>query len=60
MSSVLERTDAAGNIGLPAPRPLARILAFENGDPRFPRMEETWLAFAADVGTQVREALANA
>ena len=54
---MLERPDGASNGGLPAPRPLARILAFEDEDPRFPKMDETWLAFGADMGGQVREAL---
>jgi Flp pilus assembly CpaF family ATPase len=57
LSSVLERSDAAANGGLPAPRPLARILTFEDEDPRFPKMEETWLAFGGEMGTQVREVL---
>ncbi len=57
MSSVIDRPDAAANGGLSAPRSLARILAFEDDDPRFPRMEETWLAFGADMGAQVRAVL---
>jgi pilus assembly protein CpaF len=54
---VLGRPDAAINGGLPALRPLAQVLAFEDDDPRFPRMEETWRAFCAEMGTPVREAL---
>src|SRR5476651_1064174 len=54
---MLERPDGASNGGLPAPRPLARILAFEDEDPRFPTMDETWRAFGADMGGQVRETL---
>ncbi len=54
---MLERPDGAANGSLPAPRPLARILTFENEDPRFPKMDETWRGFGADMGEQVREAL---
>ncbi len=54
---MLERPDGAANGSLPAPRPLARILTFEDEDPRFRKMDETWRAFGADMGAQVREAL---
>ena len=54
---MLEGPDGAANGRLPAPRPLARILAFEDEDPRFPKMDETWRTFGADMGGQVRETL---
>ena len=54
---MLEQPDGAAKGSLPEPRPLARILAFEDEDSRFPRMDETWLTFAADMGAQVREVL---
>src|SRR5882757_5319672 len=54
---MIERPDGASNGGLPEPRPLARILAFEDEDLRFPKMDETWRAFGADMGGQVRDVL---
>ncbi len=57
MSSVLDQSDAAVNGRLSAPRPLAQILAFEDEDPRFPRMQETWLAFGGEMSGQVRAIL---
>ena len=54
---MLEQPDGAAKGSLPEPRPLARILTFEDEDLRFPKMDETWRAFAADMGTQVREIL---
>src|SRR5882757_1620258 len=54
---MIERPDGASNGGLPEPRPLARILAFEDEDLRFPKMDETWRAFGADMGRQVRDVL---
>jgi type IV secretory pathway ATPase VirB11/archaellum biosynthesis ATPase len=57
LSSVLDRPGAAGNGSLPELRSLAAILAFEDEDPRFPKMDETWLAFAGEMGAQVREVL---
>jgi pilus assembly protein CpaF len=57
MSSVLDESDAAVNGRLSALRPLAQILAFEDEDSRFPRMQETWLAFAGEMSGQVAEIL---
>ena len=57
MSSVLDESDAAVNGRLSAPRPLAQILAFEAEDSRFPRMQETWLAFGSEMSGQVGEIL---
>lgn len=59
MSSVLEKPDAVVVDGLSEQRPLDRILAFEKEDPRFPPMQETWAAFAVEMGAAVRQALAS-
>lgn len=57
MNSVFGPPDGAASGGLPVLRPLARILTFEDDDPRFPKMDETWRAFGADMAGQVSEAL---
>jgi len=57
LSPILEKSGAVAVDGLPAQRPLGRILAFEDDDPRFPPMQETWTAFAAEMGEAVREVL---
>jgi len=54
---VLDLSGAAAGGGLPALRPLGQILAFESDDPRFPKMQETWLAFGPEMGGQVRGVL---
>jgi Flp pilus assembly CpaF family ATPase len=57
LSSILEKSGTVAVDGLPAQRALGRILAFEDDDPRFPPMQETWTAFAAEMGEAVREVL---
>jgi pilus assembly protein CpaF len=57
LSSVLDLSGAAAEGGLPAARPLDLILSFEDEDPRFPKMRETWLAFGPEMGGQVRDVL---
>ena len=57
MSSVLDISGAAAEGGLPALRPLDLILSFETDDPRFPKMQESWLAFGPEMGGQVRAVL---
>ncbi len=57
MNSVFGPLDGAASGGLPARRPLARVLAFEDGDPRFAKMDETWRTFGAEMAGQVSEAL---
>lgn len=57
MSSVLDLSGAAAEGGLPVLRPLDLILGFEDEDPRFPKMQETWLAFGPEMGGQVRDVL---
>ena len=57
MSSVLDLSGAAAESGLPALRPLDLILGFEDEDLRFPKMQETWLAFGPEMGGQVRDVL---
>ncbi|MBS0538382.1 MAG: Flp pilus assembly complex ATPase component TadA [Proteobacteria bacterium] len=59
MSSVLEKPDAVPVDGLSEQRPLDRILAFEDEDPRFRPMQEAWTAFAAEMGDATREALGS-
>jgi Flp pilus assembly CpaF family ATPase len=57
LSSVLEISGAAAQGGLPALRPLDLVLSFEAEDPRFPKMQESWLAFGSEMGGQVRAVL---
>jgi Flp pilus assembly CpaF family ATPase len=57
LSSVLDLSGAAAEGGLPVLRLLGQILSFEGEDPRFPKMQETWLAFGAEMGAQVRDVL---
>jgi pilus assembly protein CpaF len=59
MNSVLDSPGAAVSSELPALRPLGQILAFEDEDPRFPRMEETWHAFAREMAHQVGDVLGS-
>ena len=57
MNSVFGPPDGAASGGLSARRPLAQVLAFEDGDPRLAKMEETWRAFGTEMAAQVGEAL---
>lgn len=50
---MLDLSGAAAEGSLPALHPLGQILAFESDDPRFPKMQETWLAFGPEMGGQV-------
>jgi Flp pilus assembly CpaF family ATPase len=59
LSSVRDQSEIAGGGSLPEPRPLDRIVTFENEDPRFPRMQETWSAFAGEMGGQVLSTIDN-
>ena len=54
---MLDLSGAAAEGSLPALHPLGQILAFESDDPRFPKMQETWLAFGPEMGGQVRAVL---
>jgi len=54
---VLDLPGAAAEGGLPTLRPLGQILSFEGDDPRYPKMQETWLAFGPEMGGQVRDVL---
>lgn len=57
MSSVLERSDAAGKGERAEPRPLDQIFPPPSDASRGPQMQETWIAFCADMDDAVRSAI---
>ena len=57
MSSVLERPNATGGEERPGPRPLDQIFPLRGDASRGRQMQETWLAFCADMAVAVRTAL---